>query len=39
MSTMLDMLRNDELENARDVVFLHTGGVPAIHPYAEFFET
>ncbi len=36
MSAMLDMLRNGTLEGARDVVFLHTGGAPAIHPYAEF---
>ncbi len=36
MSAMLDMLRQGTLEGARDVVFLHTGGAPAIHPYAEF---
>lgn len=36
MSGMLDLLTSQKLENARDVVFLHTGGVPAIHPYAEF---
>lgn len=39
MSAMLDMLRNGSLENPRDVVFLHTGGAPAIHPYAKFFRT
>lgn len=38
MSAMLDMVKNGKLENARDVVFLHTGGAPAIHPYAEFFK-
>lgn len=38
MSGMLDMIKNDKLENAKDVVFLHTGGAPAIHPYAEHFK-
>lgn len=37
MSGYLDMLRNNKLENAKDVVFLHTGGAPALHPYAEYF--
>ena len=36
MSGMLDLLRNGRLANPRDVVFLHTGGSPAIHPYADF---
>lgn len=36
MSGMLDLLHTNRLENPRDVVFLHTGGSPAIHPYAEF---
>jgi len=26
------------LRNGRDIVFLHTGGAPAIHPYAEFLR-
>jgi L-cysteate sulfo-lyase len=39
MSGMLDMVRNGKLDNARDVVFLHTGGAPAIHPYSEFFKS
>ena len=39
MSAMLDLVKNDKLENARDVVFLHTGGAPAIHPYAEFLQS
>lgn len=38
MSAMLDMVKNDKLENARDVTFLHTGGAPAIHPYADYFQ-
>jgi L-cysteate sulfo-lyase len=38
MSGMLDMLRRGRLDNANDVVFLHTGGAPAIHPYAEFLR-
>ena len=37
MSAMLAMLKSGQLRNARDVVFLHTGGAPAIHPYAGFF--
>ena len=37
MSAMLDMVKTGQLDNARDVVFLHTGGAPAIHPYAEYF--
>ncbi|MEM9208721.1 MAG: D-cysteine desulfhydrase family protein [Pseudomonadota bacterium] len=36
MSAMLDMLQTGSLDGARDIVFLHTGGAPAIHPYAEF---
>lgn len=38
MSGMLDLLQENRLEGARDVVFLHTGGAPAIHPYAGFFR-
>ena len=38
MSAMLDMVKNDRLDSPRDVVFLHTGGAPAIHPYADFFD-
>jgi len=39
MSAMLDLLQNDGLAGARDVVFLHTGGAPAIHPYAEYLRS
>lgn len=38
MSAMLDMVKKGKLENPKDVVFLHTGGAPAIHPYADFFR-
>ncbi len=38
MSAMLDMVQNGKLDNPRDVVFLHTGGAPAIHPYAEYLR-
>jgi len=38
MSGMLDMVKNGMLDSAQDVVFLHTGGAPAIHPYADFFK-
>lgn len=37
MAGMLDMIKNGDLEDARDIVFLHTGGAPALHPYAEYF--
>ncbi len=37
MSAMIDMVKNAKLENAKDVTFLHTGGAPAIHPYAKYF--
>lgn len=38
MSAMLDMLTTQSLREPRDVVFLHTGGAPAIHPYAEYLR-
>ena len=38
MSALLDMAGSGKLDNPRDVVFLHTGGAPAIHPYADFFS-
>ncbi|MDG1727205.1 MAG: D-cysteine desulfhydrase family protein [Emcibacteraceae bacterium] len=38
MSGVIDMLRKDKLVNPRDLVFLHTGGAPAIHPYANYFK-
>ncbi|MBT5072641.1 MAG: D-cysteine desulfhydrase family protein [Kordiimonadaceae bacterium] len=37
MSGYIDMVKNNKLENAKDVVFLHTGGAPALHPYADYF--
>ncbi len=39
MSAMLDLVKSGKLESPRDLVFLHTGGAPAIHPYADFFRT
>jgi len=39
MSAMLDLLQRRKLDDPRDVVFLHTGGAPAIHPYADFFRS
>ena len=36
MAGMLDLVSSGRLGRTRDVVFLHTGGAPAIHPYAEF---
>ena len=38
MSAVLDKIRTGGLSNAGDVVFLHTGGAPAIHPYAEYLR-
>lgn len=38
MAALLDMLRRGALDRPRDVVFLHTGGAPAIHPYAEYLR-
>lgn len=38
MAGMLHMLKSGQLESPRDVVFLHTGGAPAIHPYADFLQ-
>ena len=38
MSAMLDMVQNGKLDNPENVVFLHTGGAPAIHPYADYFR-
>lgn len=38
MSGVIDMVKNGKLENAKDIVFLHTGGAPAIHPYARHFK-
>lgn len=37
MAGMLDMIKSGVLENPRDIVFLHTGGAPALHPYSEYF--
>ena len=39
MSAMIDLIKTGQLENAKDVVFLHTGGAPALHPYAQFFKS
>ncbi|MEM9758862.1 MAG: D-cysteine desulfhydrase family protein [Pseudomonadota bacterium] len=33
---VLAMVGDGPLKNGQDIVFLHTGGAPAIHPYAEF---
>lgn len=38
MSGVIDMIRMNKLKNPRDLVFLHTGGAPAIHPYREYFD-
>ena len=34
---ILDMIKNDKLDNPKDIVFLHTGGAPAIHSFADLF--
>ncbi len=37
MAGMIDMIKNNKLDNPQDIVFLHSGGAPALHPYAELF--
>lgn len=37
MSGLLDLIKNNKLEDAKDVVFLHTGGAPTIHAYSDHF--
>ena len=37
MAGMIDMIKNNQLENAKDLVFLHTGGAPALNTYADLF--
>ena len=37
MAGMIDLVGKKMLENARDIVFLHTGGAPALHAYASDF--
>lgn len=37
MAGMLDMIKNGKLEYPKDIVFLHTGGAPALHPYSKEF--
>jgi D-cysteine desulfhydrase family pyridoxal phosphate-dependent enzyme len=37
MTGMLDMMKKGDLDDAHDIVFLHTGGAPALHPYAKYF--
>ena len=36
---LIDQLRKGYFEGMDNVVFLHTGGAPAIHPYAEFLRS
>ncbi|MBT5185249.1 MAG: D-cysteine desulfhydrase family protein [Kordiimonadaceae bacterium] len=37
MAGMIEMIKSEKLENPKDIVFLHTGGAPALHPYAGQF--
>ncbi|MCC3859694.1 D-cysteine desulfhydrase family protein [Pseudemcibacter aquimaris] len=37
MAGMIDLIEKGELKDAKDMVFLHTGGAPALHPYAKYF--
>ncbi len=39
MAGLIDLLRRGALDRARDIVFLHTGGTPALFAYAGAFET
>lgn len=34
MSAMIELIKTRALDNMQDLVFLHTGGAAAIHPYA-----
>ena len=38
MDGLIDLMRRRELPNARDVIFLHTGGSPALFAYADEFD-
>ena len=37
MAGLVDFVVNRKIENPRDLVFLHTGGAPALHAYASDF--
>ena len=37
MAGLIDFVENKKLEKPKDVVFLHTGGAPALHAYASDF--
>lgn len=37
MAGMIDMVKNKKLGTMKDIVFLHTGGAPAIHTFADLF--
>ena len=37
MAGVIDLVKNKKLKKMRDVVFLHTGGAPALHAYASDF--
>ena len=37
MAGFIDFVGNKKLENPKDVVFLHTGGAPALHAYSSNF--
>ena len=34
MSAMIELVKTRALDDMQDLVFLHTGGAAAIHPYA-----
>ena len=38
MSAMMALIQENQIDNPRDLVFLHTGGSPALHPYAEYLD-
>ncbi|NNE98320.1 MAG: D-cysteine desulfhydrase family protein [Pyrinomonadaceae bacterium] len=37
MAGLIDLVRNKKLKKPKDLVFLHTGGAPALHAYASNF--
>jgi len=38
MAGLIDLIRNDHFEPGSNVLFLHTGGSPALYAYLETFQ-
>ena len=37
MAGLIDLVKNKKLDKTKDIVFIHTGGAPALHAYASDF--